>query len=396
MQFITSISSASDPEIVVNELLAPLPQGTPSSIVFYYTEDYSCETLWQRMAQYFGDSSLLGCSSCKGVMTEKGYFANNVIALIAIYDDGHSSYGSALSNFSDFPSATSATEDAIHRALKKADRVGEVPSLVVLHATPGQEEEIISAIDNTFGTQVPIIGGSAADNSIQNNWSIMTGCGWSNNGIAIQVFFPSEPLAAGFSAGYSPTEFVGTVTKASGRTLYEIDHEPAKDIYNEWVSDHSNIQMVDDDYVFEHVTRFPLGRVAGNVYDQPYYKLTHPVRINECGGLELFANISVGEEVTLMTSSREQLIHRAARVINEANAKNYTSAKKLGAIAIFCAGAMLRLKEDMEKVHQQIINELEGTPFICPFTFGEQGRFAGGENAHGNLMISSVIFYDSE
>lgn len=57
---------------------------------------------------------------------------------------------------------------------------------------------------------------------------------------------------------------------------------------------------------------------------------------------------------------------------------------------------MLRLKDDMERVQLQMKEQLNGAPFICPFTFGEQGRFAGGENAHGNLMISSVIFYDSE
>ncbi len=34
-------------------------------------------------------------------------------------------------------------------------------------------------------------------------------------------------------------------------------------------------------------------------------------------------------------------------------------------------------------------------PFITPFTFGEQGRLPHGELAHGNLMVSSVIFLDS-
>ena len=396
MYFKTSISSYIDPLAAVEELYSSLTEHEdPNTVIFYYTDDYCPETLWTLMTQKFPNSPLHGCSSCGGVMTDQGYFGQNALALIAIYDKGRCSFGTALSKFEDFPTVVEATEHAIHQALQHAEREGEVPSLVVLHSTPGHEESIIHTIDTTFGTRVPIIGGSAADNEIRNKWSIMTESTWSTSGVSIQLLFPSRPLAAGISAGYSPTEFVGKITKSSGRILEEIDNEPAKEIYREWISDHSGIQL-SDEYIFEHVTRFPLGRVAGDLDKRAYYKLTHPIRITETGGLELFAGVTEGEQVTLMTCSRQQLIHRAARVINEANAKNYTASKKLGAISIFCAGAMLRLKNDMVQVHAQIVEQLDGAPFICPFTFGEQGRFTGGENAHGNLMISSVIFYDSE
>ncbi len=79
-----------------------------------------------------------------------------------------------------------------------------MPCLIVLHATPGHEELFIDEIDDTFGTQIPIIGGSAADNYIQQQWSSMTEQGWVKNGLAVQLIFPSKPLTTGFSAGYSP------------------------------------------------------------------------------------------------------------------------------------------------------------------------------------------------
>ena len=43
------------------------------------------------------------------------------------------------------------------------------------------------------------------------------------------------------------------------------------------------------------------------------------------------------------------------------------------------------------------VNSVRGwvIPFITPFTFGEQGRLPHGELAHGNLMVSSVIFLES-
>lgn len=114
------------------------------------------------------------------------------------------------------------------------------------------------------------------------------------------------------------------------------------------------------------------------------------------GSLELFATINEGEKIRLMTGSKEQLLNRASRVIQDANTQNYHESLLLGSIIIYCAGAMLRLGEDVQLVHKKLVEQMHGQPFICPFTFGEQGRFIGGENAHGNLMIASVIFYESE
>ncbi len=266
---------------------------------------------------------------------------------------------------------------------------------MLLHATPGIEEVLIEGIDNKFGSQVPIIGGSAADNFISQNWSIFTQEGATDKGIALQLMFPSQSVFGGFSAGYSPTEFSGVITKAKGRVIEEIDNESASGLYKEWIGDHSGIQITEQ-YLFEHVTRFPLGRVVGKEEScSPQYKLTHPVRRTENGGLEMFANVEVGEQVSLMTGSQNQLIERVTRVIQEASYKSYQDRALFGSLTIFCAGSMLRLGQDIHKVQQKIMEQLNGCAFICPFTFGEQGRFINGENAHGNLMISSIVFYEA-
>lgn len=396
MEVISAVSQLNNTKDAVQALFAELKRHQlPTSLLVYYTQDYSPAELWRELHHVFNHTSILGCSSCKGVMTEKGFFESPVIAVLAIYDKGNNAYGSGLASFNDHTSIFSAVEQCIDDALLNANRVGEVPNMAILHSTPGYEEDVISAIDNKFGTRVPIIGGSAADTAIAKNWSVLTEKGITQSGIAIQLQFPNASVITEFSAGYSPTECVGLVTQSQGRLLQEIDGEPAKDLYKDWISDHSNIQ-ISDEFMFQHVTRFPLGRIVTDCDGQPYYRLTHPIRITEEGELELFANMEKGEEVTLMTGSHEQLITRAARTIRETEARNHSASSKHGAIIIFCAGAMLRLGADMPNVQAQIKTELNGYPFICPFTFGEQGRFPDGANAHGNLMIASAIYYDRE
>jgi hypothetical protein len=53
---------------------------------------------------------------------------------------------------------------------------------------------------------------------------------------------------------------------------------------------------------------------------------------------------------------------------------------------------MLAVQDDMPEVANNLNRSLGGRPFLGTFTFGEQGCFLEGENYHGNLMISVVIF----
>jgi len=59
---------------------------------------------------------------------------------------------------------------------------------------------------------------------------------------------------------------------------------------------------------------------------------------------------------------------------------------------IFCAGCMLTVRERMDQVVLGLRDNLADVPFLGCFTFGEQGCFIGGENRHGNLMISVTVF----
>lgn len=361
-------------------------------IVCYYTEEYDAETLCSALSRNFTDIPFHGASSCHSIMTEQGVHHGPVVAILAIYDSGLHAYGTGISPLSSNNlNIKKTTNCALDMALSHAGRRGELPSLILLHSTPGSEEEIIEAIDQRFGTLVPIIGGSAADNKIEGKWSIISTQGLSDNGVSVTLFYASQPVEIAFGAGHSPTEFKGTVTKVSGRNLLEIDGRPALEVYRSWTQLHADKDK--SCFLFDIASAYPLGRVAGSIYERPYFKLSHPIRETSEGRVELFTTLAEGDVVYLMQGSRRHLISRAARVVNSALSQKLETSKKIGVINIFCAGPMLNLKQDIDDVCDQINIELNHLPFICPFTFGEQGRFIGGENGHGNLMISSAIFH---
>jgi len=94
-----------------------------------------------------------------------------------------------------------------------------------------------------------------------------------------------------------------------------------------------------------------------------------------------------------MYGEEEQIISRPQRVINSAINSYEDNFSPIGGINIFCAGSMMHIKTSMNTVCDSVNSAMHGAPYICPFTFGEQGRFTGGENAHGNLMVSTVLFH---
>jgi hypothetical protein len=53
---------------------------------------------------------------------------------------------------------------------------------------------------------------------------------------------------------------------------------------------------------------------------------------------------------------------------------------------------MLTVRDRIDQVVAGLDEGLGGAPFLGCFTFGEQGCFVGGENRHGNLMISVTVF----
>ncbi|MGR5258469.1 FIST signal transduction protein [Vibrio astriarenae] len=393
MKFITSISHLISPELAVQELKSQLPSRAPSSLICYYTQDYSADALKAAYTQHFPNIPLIACSTCRGVISDKGTHFGTVIGLMAIYDDSPSVFGTAIAEVGKEQNVAQQTKKALDDALIELDRVGELPSFILCHPTPGIEEQVVSAIDDYFQSPVPIVGGSASDNHIKGQWSLFSEELTADKGVVMMLFYTETKCTHSFSAGYTETEFAGTVTKACGRNLIEIDGQPAQEVYRKWIAEHAQVN-VPIHFEFDLVTQYSLGRKVGEVFNQSYFKLSHPIRVSSKeGAILLFTEVDDGDTVTLMDGNRQEMIVRPARVVKDVSLGKPDEFSPLSAILVICAGPMLYLKDDIYELQQHLVKAIGPTPFLSPFTFGEQGRFVGGEIAHANLMVTSAVFH---
>lgn len=331
-----------------------------------------------------------GATSCLGAMTDQG--PTGGIAAFAI-EDAEGAYGTALEAFGDDP--FSAAKRATEHALSAANRLGETPDLVWVSATPGCEEAVLAGIEAVTGADTPIIGGSAADNSVAGDWFVFDATGRSAAGVVVSVLFPSVPISFAYQNGYSPTGLVGTITRAEGRTIHEIDGRPALEVYREWTGDAiaPMPEGVREQAILSDSTFWPLGREITQLGEVPFYLLSHPAVAHDDGSLDLFANVAENDEITVMTGTKESLTSRAGRVASLARtAGRMERAPISGALMIYCGGCMLSIQDHLGDVVSGVNGALAGAPFLGAFTFGEQGSLIRAGNRHGNLMISCIVF----
>ena len=394
MKFATAISDETDPGRAVASAFSSLCErlgAEPDYVVVAYTDAYEAGALAQALDALPKGVRVHASSSAAGVMTEAGYHARDgqAFAMLGVADR-EGGFGVAAEPLD--PSPREAGARAARRAIERADRPGEVPALLWLSVGPGVEEEVLHGIADVVGPNVPVFGGTAAASTLSGGWSqIERGAAYTHAAL-VSAIFPSDDVSYFFSGGYAPTEHRGRVTRGGGRRIEQIDGEPAAVVYNRWTG--GLIEGALGGGPIVHLTAFtPFGRVATSVGDVPYYTLIYPGTVDEAGAITLSASVPEGGEILLMRGSQESLVERAAGVTQEAlDAGGGRRIAPAGALVTYCGGCMMAVREHMPRVAAGVREKLGGVPFLGAFTFGEQGCLAPGVNAHGNLLISAVVF----
>lgn len=401
----TTVSGRDVVKDLYDSLIADLG-ANPNLVIVYCSEGYDIESIRNTIISRTPGVALHGGTSCMGAMIQSGVVSENGhgLAMMGIADP-EGSYGVGTASIGDSPGK--AAEAAITAALVQADRPGEVPAMVWLTSVPGCEEAVLAGIGKVIGDDVPIAGGSSADNTISGDWKQFGNTAVLSDGIVVTALFPSTEVMFAFHSGYEPTEAKGIITKAGGyeatdntgvvtnsnkRTLCEIDGRPAAMVYNEWVDGAISEKLEKGGNILQLTTLYPLGRVAGYIGKIPYYQLAHPETVTADGSITLFADINKGDEIALMRGTIDSLISRAGRVAQSALETYYADHEEVaGALVVYCAGCMLTVQDRLDEVVDSFKTALPETPFLGTFTFGEQGCFLNGENRHGNLMISVLL-----
>jgi hypothetical protein len=392
MRIRSAITTEATTTVACDLLLSQIAdESAPSLVVVSASSDHDIGTIAKTLTSELG-CQVHGMTSCRGIMTDAGHTVagGTGLGLLAITDPT-GDYGTACAGFDGDP--RDASRRVLQAALQKADRVGESPDLVWLSTSPGSEEAVLAGIRDCIGPDVPVVGGSAADNTVSGGWQVFDGSRVTGEGLVATAMFSSGMVSDVFQSGYSPTGGAGVLTRTEGRRIHEIDGKPAYAVYRGWTSGALPAQPDRTHSILAESTFWPLGRTVARGDGFGDIVLLHPAAVHPDGSMDVFATPTEGETVRQMSGTADALINRSGQVVAlSRSALDRKGAAASGALVVFCGGCMLAVQDRVDEVVDRVRESMGPLPFLGVFTFGEQGRIPTGGNIHGNLMISSVAF----
>ncbi len=372
-------------------LRARLGGADPDLLLFYYTVGHDGAALARAAAALPPRVQAQGATTCLGVIADDGVFrGETVLGMLGLRRAGLAA-GAALRPKGADPRAAAA--DAMRAALDAAGRPGEMPDLVLLTATAGDEEAALEGVAAIVGPRVPVFGGSASGPPERDARGRLPGRVAvrgleAEDAMALTALFAPMPISRTLHGGCVPTGFAGVVSAvAAPRVVTRIDGRPAAAVYAGWLDAHAGLlptSVVTD--------LLPLGREVGRVGEYPLHVLSHVTEVRGDGSLGVMTDLAVGDEVRLMAGCTESVAGRPARAVEAAIDLQCGDACTLsGGLMALCAGLLPRIAGDLDEVRRAVGRSMMGRPFLCAFTFGEQGGL-GDRAVHGNLMISTLVF----
>ncbi|WXL27999.1 nitric oxide-sensing protein NosP [Ectopseudomonas mendocina] len=231
---LTATSSATDVELVAQELARQLIHPNLGFVLFFCSAEYDLQALGEALDQYFGGVSLVGCTSA-GEITAQGYDRGCVSAIG--FDHRSFSIASALidemERFS-LLDAQQLVEELVSecRTNELAPIKGHSFALTLLDGLSSREEIVLGALSAAFGS-IPHFGGSAGDDNRLNQTHVYY-AGEFHKSAAVVVLFNTWLDFEVFSTNHLlPREDKLVVTRADStlRRVYELNAVPAAQEY---------------------------------------------------------------------------------------------------------------------------------------------------------------------
>lgn len=226
--------------------------------------------------------------------------------------------------------------------------------------------ELTKGLNSKLMTRVPLTGGLAGDEASFSETVIVNDKAGEKN-IVLAIGFYGKDLKTGYGSmgGWDSFGVDRLVTRSKSNILYELDGQPALELYKKYLGDHAKDLPAS-------ALLFPL---SFRIQNSDTALVRTVLSVNEADGSMVFAgDIPQGEYVRLMKANFDRLIEGASGAAEMSRTSLQDGEPDL-AILISCVGRRLvlkqRVEEELESVREIIGNNAIMTGFysygeICP------------------------------
>lgn len=321
--------------------------------------------------------ALAGCSTAGEIIDDSLHEKSIAVMLM---DLAPASFQIKLSVYQDKPMLQAAQE--IGTFVK-----GCFPNPGVLLMSSGisiDAQQLVEGINSAVSKSIPIYGGLAGDDLALVETYAFTQDGMTENGAATLVFDTEKIAITGLAlSGWKPIGGINVITKAVGNEVFEINHEPALDVFVRYfgLSDaetkHDQLIGIQTNYPFQLIR------------DDGKSILRSPILINkEMKSITLAASVSEGDRFRFSTSPGFEVIDETVEGFQALK----TAAPEADALVLFsCKGRHGAfgplLKNEIKGIYQYWEK-----PLIGFLSYGEIGNI-GDENIefHNETCVAVTL-----
>ena len=362
----------------------------PSVGLFFTSCNQDQNKLMEGAKSVLGNVPIIGCTSSAAICTQDGYLNK---------ETGYSGmmlFGGDVEVVTAGSKQTDETPREVGRrvakeAISKRKGADKEPDFFFMTASPANEEEYLEGIQDVIGN-IPVFGGSAADNTVEGKWSILNDGEAYSDGLSLAVFYTDGEMKNLYTGAYHETNNVGVITKVRDeRTLVEIDHKPALKVYAEWTG--KDVESLKGNNLLTETICAPLG------VKDPIGKVTavrHPMFGNDDYSMNIGANLAENTAVIQLSNSPEGILKANEETIKSLN--NLMTTTPNSYFLVHCGGRRLglALSKNEDQIYPEVKKVIPDKEFLMVFTFGEYGTGDHSSNTVGGLSLSYTGFGGNE
>lgn len=361
-----------------SEALPALDSERTLVLVFGASELDDPRAALAELARAYPSSHVVGCSSAGEIFGTK-VFDDSLAVAVARFE--HSSLATAYASV-ETAGDSHAAGQAIARALAKP---GLRAILLLSDGLNVNGSELVRGVSEV-GKDVVVTGGLAGDGSrFKQTWVLKDGQAASK--VVSAVGFYGDRLAVGHGSkgGWDKFGPERKVTRSEGNVLFELDGEPALQLYKNYLGDRAQGLPATG-------LLFPLALRADAQDDKALVRTI--LAVDEAQQSLTFAgDVPQGYLVQLMRANFDRLIGAAgdaAQMTKETMGSEHSSTL---AIAISCIGRRLVLGERVEEELEAAIDVLpKGAKQVGFYSYGEISPYATGScDLHNQTMTLTTI-----
>ena len=380
------VGHSADPESqdaideIIEQCRESLANVEPQAGILFAGLDFDYELILAEITQTFPGIELIGCTTDGEVSSVLGFQQGSLTLMLFCSDTVTIKAGvgrQAVEN------AIASAEDAVKQATETLTEEPKlcltIPASYIDPKTVTSGEELLKGLALALGNQVPIVGGTAGNQSKFQTTNQFFGTEVLTNALPILIFSGELICSFGTACGWQTIGKKSLVTKSDGNVVYEIDGQPAKEFYRQYLGE------------IEPAKENPLA-VYTNEGDR-YYMRVPNFCDQEQGSITFLGNIPTNSEIQLTEVSRNRIV-KAAKASFQMAMDRYSGKRPEATLLFSCCCRRWVLGTRTQEEYQLIQEVLSDDVPVCGFyTYGEFSPLATHSETifHQETFVSVLL-----